>query len=154
MDFGPAFAVSAEIEIVVGAALADAPEQASTPIDLRTAAVPNTSGECLTARLEGTLAPTVTTGLGFRYPLDQLARPPLGSPVVVDVIWPLGWKAYRSDGEIVLFDDAGAFVARTGDRVAFGGGFVGPADAPSASAALVVEGFEVCGGLVELSPSP
>jgi hypothetical protein len=41
-----------------------------------------------------------------------------------DVIWPFGWTAWREGEEIALFDDIGNVVARTGDRAAFGGGFV------------------------------
>jgi hypothetical protein len=113
-------------------------------VPLRTANSPNLSGECMAARIEGILSANVTTGLGIRSPIDPMpSHGPLGSPVVVDVVWPFGWTARRVGEDVLLFDDAGAYVARTGDEVAFAGGFV-EISKPGASAPA--EGpFLVCG---------
>ena len=106
----------------------------------------------MAARLEGALATSVTTGLGVKGESPPPILPRSGG-VVVNVIWPYGWTARRVGEDILLFDATGALVARTGDHVAFAGGFVEGSD-PSASA-RTEGGFAVCGGPIPAtSPAP
>jgi hypothetical protein len=150
------FQLEAEIEISVDEPPTTTPgppsadSTATVEVQLRTAAAPNTTGECLAARLEGTLAASVTTGLGVHEELPAIM--PRSGGVVVDVLWPFGWSAHRSGDDILLIDDTGRIVARTGDVVAFAGGFTSrPTGSPGAS--TVVDGpFAVCGRPVS-SPS-
>ena len=103
-------------------------------IELRTASGLHT-GLCMTAIGGGTLARNPRTGLGFE-----------DGGVVTDVIWPYGWTARLEGEEVVLYNAIGEVEAAVGDRVAYGGGHIGPEGD-------VFDTFAVCGGPI-VSPTP
>ncbi len=81
---------------------------------------PPTNGEvaaCMAALLEGILALDPRTGLGVAQ----------GNEGTVPVRWPNGWLALATV-PVSLVDANGGVVARVGDRVALGGGFVPPGE--------------------------
>ncbi len=79
--------------------------------------VPSNSGAHELARIQG----TVQLGSEAGCPgLDVQGE-------FVPVVWPAGWSVRpESSNETALVDESGAVVARTGDEVALGGGYVGP----------------------------
>jgi hypothetical protein len=136
----PKRTLSAEIEIVVVPADGAA-------VRIATASEPNPSpwNLCPTALGGGTLAPSPRSGLGFGA--DGEIR---------DVLWPFGYTARRDGDTVLLIDDHGTFVARTGEHMAVGGGAIGdntffactvapratPSDSPAADASRS-GGFEL-----------
>jgi hypothetical protein len=95
------------LAVVLGACSATV---SPTPLPLLTQASP--AAICMFARYGGTLVVDSVTGLG----LDNDGR-------ISHVRWPFGYTA-RPDGAAVLrIDPQGHVLARTGDRVAIGGGY-------------------------------
>jgi hypothetical protein len=84
----------------------------------------------LQARLLGTLEVDASTNcLVVRTPIGTGAGP--DRLVDIDVAWPPGWSVALRDGTPALIDAAGQLVARPGDEVYVGGGFVDTADVVS-----------------------
>ena len=77
----------------------------------------------LAARLEGTLAVDEAS--------NCLAVHTAGRDV--DVAWPPGYSTAVRDASIVLVDDSGQAVAKLGDTVVLGGGYVPPSAAHATS---------------------
>ena len=77
------------------------------------------------AALEGTLEVTPTNCLVVRMPYSPV--PGTESTMDVDVAWPPGWSAGIREDTPVLVDADGQIVARLGDEVRVGGGFIEPA---------------------------
>ncbi|WP_427891054.1 hypothetical protein ACQHIV_01940 [Kribbella sp. GL6] len=74
------------------------------------------------AALEGTIEVTSTNCLVVRMPYTS--PPGVERYRNVDVAWPLGWSAGVREGTPVLIDADGQVVARLGDEVRVGGGFI------------------------------
>ena len=74
------------------------------------------------AALEGTIEVTSTNCLVVR--ILHSTAPYVDSYTDVDVAWPLGWSAGIREGTPVLVDADGQVVARLGDEVRIGGGFI------------------------------
>ena len=143
------YALNAQVEISVEATPAPAPSAPATrlptemEVQIRTAAKPNTSGECMAARIDGALVSNPTTGLGIETSFGA-----------VDVIWPFGWTAWRNGRDVALYDEAGSFIARIGDLVAFSGGMTSRPTGPPDASMMVEDAFAVCGEMIQLSPPP
>jgi len=143
------FTLNAQVEISVDGTPATAPSTpstrspAGTAMQIRTAAKPNTSGECMAARIDGALVSNPTTGLGIETSFGA-----------VDVIWPFGWTAWRNGRDVALYDEAGSFIARIGDLVAFSGGMTSRPTGPPDASMMVEDAFAVCGEMIQLSPPP
>jgi hypothetical protein len=90
---------------------------------------PGPNEACMGALAIGVLVTDERSGLGFAG--DD------GDPT--PVMWPNGWTAWRVDGKVTLVDRQGRVVAREGDRIEMGGGFL-PQGAWSTCGDLTVTG--------------
>jgi hypothetical protein len=96
--------------------LVDCGEDAPSPelVAITTETAP--SNVCMEALISGVLVPHAEWGLALQTPgTGELSRP----------LFPFGYRA-AIDGEgIVLLDEDGRLVARTGDLIQSSGGFIG-----------------------------
>lgn len=97
--------------VLIGAVSACTTTISPSPLPLLTQASPATI--CMFGRFGGTLAVDPVSGLGL-----------VDSGRVIHVRWPFGYAARADGGSVLLIDAKGQVLARTGDQVAIGGGYV------------------------------
>lgn len=115
-------ALAVLVAALMGACAGPSPSPTSTGampagfVALRTQESPpaGTPEACMAALIEGTLARQAQSGVGLRDPRGFL----------IQVIWPNGYAARDDAGRLVVLDASGSVVAREGDRVSIGGGYV------------------------------